>query len=30
LHYDHVGNYDLFPNASFHLQDREMAYATAD
>lgn len=28
LHYDHVGNFDLFPNARFHLQEREMAYAT--
>jgi glyoxylase-like metal-dependent hydrolase (beta-lactamase superfamily II) len=28
LHYDHVGNFDLFPNATFHLQDREMSYAT--
>ena len=28
LHYDHVGNYDLFPRARYHLQDREMAYAT--
>lgn len=28
LHYDHIGNFDLFPNARFHLQDREMAYAT--
>jgi len=28
LHYDHVGNYDLFPNAKFHLQARELAYAT--
>ncbi len=28
LHYDHVGNFDLFPRATFHLQDREMAYAT--
>lgn len=28
LHYDHVGNFDLFPHASFHLQEREMAYAT--
>jgi len=28
LHYDHVGNFDLFPAASFHLQDREMTYAT--
>ena len=28
LHYDHVGNFDQFPNARFHIQDREMAYAT--
>jgi len=28
LHYDHIGNFDLFPGARFHLQDREMAYAT--
>ena len=28
LHYDHAGNYDLFPAARFHLQDSEMAYAT--
>jgi len=28
LHYDHCGNCDLFPNARYHLQDREMAYAT--
>jgi glyoxylase-like metal-dependent hydrolase (beta-lactamase superfamily II) len=28
MHYDHVGNIDLFPAANFHLQDREMAYAT--
>ncbi len=28
LHYDHVGNFDLFPAASFHLQDLEMQYAT--
>lgn len=28
LHYDHAGNYDAFPNATFHLQDREMAHAT--
>jgi glyoxylase-like metal-dependent hydrolase (beta-lactamase superfamily II) len=28
MHYDHCGNYDLFPNARYHLQDREMAYAT--
>jgi len=28
LHYDHIGNFDLFPRARFHLQDREMAFAT--
>jgi glyoxylase-like metal-dependent hydrolase (beta-lactamase superfamily II) len=28
LHYDHCGNYDLFPRARYHLQDCEMAYAT--
>jgi glyoxylase-like metal-dependent hydrolase (beta-lactamase superfamily II) len=28
LHYDHVGNFDCFPAAVFHLQDREMAFAT--
>jgi glyoxylase-like metal-dependent hydrolase (beta-lactamase superfamily II) len=28
LHYDHTGNYDLFPRAKYHLQDAEMAYAT--
>jgi glyoxylase-like metal-dependent hydrolase (beta-lactamase superfamily II) len=28
LHYDHVGNFALFPAATFHLQDREMSYAT--
>jgi glyoxylase-like metal-dependent hydrolase (beta-lactamase superfamily II) len=28
LHYDHVGNFDLFPAATFHLQDLEMQYAT--
>lgn len=28
LHYDHVGNYALFPNATFHIQDKEMAFAT--
>ena len=28
LHYDHGGNLSLFPGARFHLQDREMAYAT--
>ena len=28
LHYDHCGNHDLFPAATYHLQDDEMAYAT--
>lgn len=28
MHYDHCGNHDLFPHARYHLQDREMAYAT--
>jgi glyoxylase-like metal-dependent hydrolase (beta-lactamase superfamily II) len=28
LHYDHTGNYELFPQARYHLQDMEMAYAT--
>jgi len=28
LHYDHVGNYYKLPNARFHLQEREMAFAT--
>jgi glyoxylase-like metal-dependent hydrolase (beta-lactamase superfamily II) len=28
LHYDHVGNFELFPGAVLHLQDLEMRYAT--
>lgn len=28
LHNDHVGTFDSFPQARFHLQDAEMAYAT--
>jgi len=28
LHYDHAGNLDLFPNAAFHVQDKEMQYVT--
>lgn len=28
MHYDHIGNDGLLPNARFHLQDAEMAYAT--
>src|SRR5262249_26050409 len=27
LHYDHAGNYELFPRARYHLQDLEMGYA---
>jgi glyoxylase-like metal-dependent hydrolase (beta-lactamase superfamily II) len=28
MHYDHAGNTGLFPNATFHLQDDEIAYCT--
>lgn len=28
LHYDHAGNHSLFPRARYHLQDREMEFAT--
>jgi glyoxylase-like metal-dependent hydrolase (beta-lactamase superfamily II) len=28
MHYDHCGNHELFPNARYHLQDREMAFVT--
>ena len=28
LHYDHCGHDTLFPNARYHIQDREMDYAT--
>ena len=28
LHYDHAGNLPKFPRACFHLQEREMAFAT--
>ena len=28
MHWDHAGNCDLFPNARYHIQDTEMAYAT--
>ncbi|WPB55508.1 N-acyl homoserine lactonase family protein [Xylophilus sp. GOD-11R] len=28
LHYDHAGNLGGFPRATFHLQEREMAFAT--
>jgi glyoxylase-like metal-dependent hydrolase (beta-lactamase superfamily II) len=28
MHYDHAGTWDAFPAARFHLQEREMRYAT--
>jgi glyoxylase-like metal-dependent hydrolase (beta-lactamase superfamily II) len=28
MHYDHAGNLELFSNAKFHIQDREMSFAT--
>ncbi len=28
LHYDHAGGLHLFPNATLHIQEAEMAYAT--
>ena len=28
LHYDHVGNFHKLPNARFHLQERELSFAT--
>jgi glyoxylase-like metal-dependent hydrolase (beta-lactamase superfamily II) len=28
MHYDHAGNHDLFPQARYHIQDKEMAYCT--
>ncbi|MCP5150584.1 MAG: N-acyl homoserine lactonase family protein [Ectothiorhodospiraceae bacterium] len=28
MHYDHAGNLQRFPNARFHIQDTEIAYAT--
>lgn len=28
FHYDHVGNYALFPNAVFYVQDEEMSFYT--
>jgi glyoxylase-like metal-dependent hydrolase (beta-lactamase superfamily II) len=28
FHYDHVGNYALFPNATFYVQDTEMSFNT--
>lgn len=29
LHYDHVGNFAQFPKARFHLQERELTFATS-
>lgn len=28
MHWDHAGNNDLFPQARYHVQDREMAFCT--
>lgn len=28
LHWDHAGNNDLFPQARYHVQDREMSFCT--
>jgi glyoxylase-like metal-dependent hydrolase (beta-lactamase superfamily II) len=28
MHYDHAGGLDLFPNATYHIQEKEMAFAT--
>lgn len=28
MHYDHSGNLGLFPNAQFHIQEKEMNYCT--
>ncbi len=28
MHYDHCGNHSMFPNARYHLQDKEMHYCT--
>lgn len=28
MHYDHAGNLEKFPNATFHIQDEELAYVT--
>ncbi len=28
MHYDHAGNEALFPNATYHVQDSEMAFCT--
>jgi glyoxylase-like metal-dependent hydrolase (beta-lactamase superfamily II) len=28
MHWDHAGNHTMFPNATYHIQDKEMAYCT--
>jgi glyoxylase-like metal-dependent hydrolase (beta-lactamase superfamily II) len=28
MHFDHAGNRDMFPQATYHVQDEEMAYCT--
>lgn len=28
VHWDHAGNHDLFPNARYHVQEREMHFCT--
>jgi glyoxylase-like metal-dependent hydrolase (beta-lactamase superfamily II) len=28
MHYDHCGNHKMFPSARYHVQDREMLFAT--
>jgi glyoxylase-like metal-dependent hydrolase (beta-lactamase superfamily II) len=28
MHFDHAGNRDMFPHATYHLQDAEMAFCT--
>ena len=28
MHYDHVGNLDLFPKANFHIQDEDLSFVT--
>lgn len=28
MHYDHAGNRDLFPQARYHVQDKEMSFCT--
>ena len=29
MHYDHCGNHAMFPNARYHVQDREMMFSTS-